>query len=233
MKETLKAGFEALKHLPDTVKQFGRKTYIMPFFTIMICAIVIVVTFCIIAYAIVDANKEEFGKAYFEEVGREHFIARFDETKFNVEISALVKHSKAASASVWAIDVGGNKKRLLYRYLAKTGKEDGEFYNEDFPLFYYNENKTAFGDVIIERTPCLDLVPETNYGDRMASEGISFVCFAKVPPDSGQFIGMIELEFTSKPDELIQSELQDNPAKRVTFNNRLKKASNNIIRKGK
>ncbi len=89
MKDIIKAGFEALKHLPDTVKQFGRKTYIMPFFTIMICAIVIVVTFCIIAYAIVDANKEEFGKAYFEEVGREHFVARFDETKFNVEISAL------------------------------------------------------------------------------------------------------------------------------------------------
>ena len=228
----IKEAIKAVKHLPDTIKQLGRRKYIMPFFTVMVCTIIIVAVFCAIAYSIVDTHKESLGKYYFEKMNRDHFVARFDDTKFNVEISALVKNSKAQSASVWMIDVGSNKKRLLYRYLAKTGKEDKEFYREDFPLFYYTENKNAFGDVIIGKVPCLEMVPETNYGDALAKEGINFVCFVKVPPESGQFIGMIELEFTSKPDELVKADEQENPAKRVTFNNRLKKASENIIKKG-
>ncbi|WP_434779286.1 hypothetical protein [Neisseria sp. Ec49-e6-T10] len=223
MPERIKAVGEVIKSLPELFKVVVSKWW----GAFAISFVIVVSTAC----AIVFINIDHWAEIRLQDQNKQNFIARFDESKFNVEISTLVKNSKAASASVWVVDVGSNTKRLLYRYISESGKEDKIFYNEDFPLFYFDENAIAFNRLIRKNITCLNLIPETNYGDQLAKEGISYVCFAPVPPESGQFIGLIELEFKSKPDELIKSEEQNNPAKRVTFENRLKKASRNIVKK--
>lgn len=175
--------------------------------------------------------RASIAKPLIERFSNVSYIYRLDQTKFNVEISGLVKRSKASGASLWIVDVGGNKKKMVYRYDAATGKEDTTFYNDQFPLFYEDVNSIAFMNVVRSEISCTNLKPETAYGDFLLKSGITFICFAPIPPEPGQFVGMIELEYKQKPQELVLSEQTNNPAKRITFENRLRLAAKNILKK--
>lgn len=190
-------------------------------------AFLVVVSSCsMIAYGVYETQKEELGRIAVKKLGQERFIAKFDDSKFNLEIGHLVRRSGAEGASVWLVDLSSYSKKMIYRQI-RTGEEKS-FYGVEYPLFYTDQNILSFSRVQQGEIQCMDVVPETDFGYYMIEKKITFVCMAPVPPSIDQFIGIIQLEFRAKPVMLIKGETDESV--RRTFSNYLTFASKKIIK---
>lgn len=193
---------------------------------IVLCILVVVGTLSAISYGIIKSQEDEIGRIFVKRLGQERFIAKFDESKFNLEIGHLVRRSGAEGASVWVVDLSSYSKKMIYRQV-RTGEEKS-FYGVEYPLFYTDKNILSFSRVQQGEIQCMDVVPETDFGYHMIEKNITYVCMAPVPPSIDQFIGIIQLEFRAKPVMLIKGEADESV--RRTFFNYLTFASKKIVK---
>jgi hypothetical protein len=172
--------------------------------------------------------RDEFARQYFMTKERDAFIAKLDANKFGEEMPRLIQRTGAVAATIWAVDIVGDKRQIVYSYHANKGEEK-EFYGRSYPLFFHERNILDFYKIHRGEVVCNDFLPETDYGDdAVIDDGVTYTCYVSVPPEEGQFVGMIALEFAQKPVAMSA----DDPVKRRVFETLLVQASRNIVKYG-
>lgn len=160
---------------------------------------------------------------YAAQQQKEAFVAKLDDSMFASQMAKLMQNAKAISATVWSVDLAQNKKEVLYSINAATDtRQRVQYFNTSMPFFNSNDKTN---DAMVElqkyanQTICYELNVETEFDEHIKNEGVNWVCAISVPPETGQFIGMITIGFIKKPD-----------ATEGVFNRRMVNAANNIIR---
>ena len=158
-------------------------------------------------------------------VGEKNFIAKLDAGKFATEIPKLVKNSGAANATVWVVDLASNTRKVVYSFSATT---DTQAHKQ-----YFGYEAQFYGDVLDENMKlvemqkskdavCFELIIESDFEAVLKADGANYICEISVPPQAGQFIGMIALGFLKHP-ELTDKEWG-------VFNRRMYNTANKITR---
>ena len=175
----------------------------------------ILLTACLTAIGIVTTvfidQRSGVGIAIVNAIGEDNFIAKLDETKFNEEITHLIRRSGAAGATLWSVNLAKSTRQVLYSASERFGTEDRKsLIGQEVHLYGDNtENILAIVKMQENHVACFDIHPESDYEIFLKQNLITYVCGISVPPDFGQFAGMITLEFRSKNEvpKLLQSYL--------------------------
>lgn len=207
-KELLDKGVDLAKHVTSR-----------PITTVL--SIIFMVS-CIVSVAIYQDRHALFGW-YAAQQEKQAFVAKLDPTKFAAQTAKVMQNAGAMSATIWSVDLAQNKKEVLYSINAITDtRKRVQFFGIDMPFFNDNANTNA---AMVElqkyanKTVCYELVVETEFDEHLKKEGVNWICAISVPPDTGQFIGMITIGFANRP---VQTE--------GVFNRRMINAANAIIR---
>lgn len=158
-------------------------------------------------------------------VGEKNFIAKLDATKFATEMPKLVKNSGAVNGTVWIVDLASNTRKVVYSYNATT---DTQSHKQ-----FFGYETTFYGDIEAENLKlvemqkskdavCFELIPESDFEALLRKDGANYICEISVPPQAGQFIGMIALGFTKFPGL--------NDKEWGVFNRRMYNTANRITR---
>lgn len=187
-----------------------------------ISALIVVVVVAVVAFAY--SNGATIYSDIAKIVGEKNFIAKLDQNKFATEIPKLVKNSKAVSGTVWVVDLAADTRKIVYSYHAVTDTRERASYFGYVASFYSDNDIINQKLIRLQRWDneviCYELPVETEFSDLLKKEGVHWVCAISVPPESGQFIGLVTLEFAVEP---VQTAL---------FNRRLISAANNITKYG-
>ena len=203
MPEVLKSGLDVVKtainKLFFSIKHLTSSGHVTRNFVVILFSML----FALILYDVLIADKN--AREMVRQIGREDFTYKFDQQSIYTKVLNFIDDDKGSeSVSIWVVDPAAHKKRLIYRYTRMFG-EDKSMYGQEFLLFTNDTNRDHYLKVQLkDGTECFVPVPETRYGNVMQKEGIGVVCLEPVPPNGEQFIGMVQVEYKTMPDEFIK-----------------------------
>ena len=133
-------------------------------------------------------------------LGEDRFIAKLDQSHFNSSINHLIRRSGAISATIWAIVLAGNTRKPIYSVHNVNGEKYRQaYYGREYPLYGGVENSLAIVELQKSNVVCTEMRSDTEYGDMLFNDGARWICGVSVPPESGQFIGMITAAYATNP----------------------------------
>lgn len=170
---------------------------------------------CFVALGIVTTvfidQRSGIGAQIVNAIGEDHFIAKLDEEKFNEEITHLIRRSNAVGATVWSVNLAEPTRQILFSASARWGVKDRQSLIGRKMHLYGDNTESILAVVRMQenKISCVDLHPETDYEIFLKQNLVAHICMISVPPDFGQFAGMITLEFHSKSEvpKLLESYL--------------------------
>ena len=209
-KDLLEKGFDLAKHVTSR--------------PITTALTIIFMMSCILSIVIYQDRHALFNW-YAAQQEKTAFAARLDETKFPYHTSKLMKGSGARSATIWLVDLAQNRKEIAYSTNSETDTRDrSEFFGVAMPFF---SNDEVTNDAMVEmqrhsnKVVCYELTVLTDFDEHLKDGGVNWVCAISVPPDTGQFIGMITIGFSEQPLKVDEQ-----------FTNRMIDAANKITKYG-
>jgi hypothetical protein len=121
-----------------------------------------------------------------------------DNAIVDTEAVQLMNDIDGKSVAVWSLELNQNKRSAIYFRVADRRINHLEG-TADLALRPYSEYSANIIKTITQKTLCVPLIVNTVIGEMEKKEGVSYVCYAAIPPSHGTMIGLLVVGFAQKP----------------------------------
>ena len=146
---------------------------------------------------VIYEQRQRLADSYFSRVDRNAYVAKIDNGKLSSEIPQLLRRSGADGVSVWLVNQDTGHREVIYR-VTSTG-EDHTFYGMQFPIFSEDQNVLALYASTRGDVRCLEVIPESEFGEYLKQHGEDYVCVVGIPPGGGRLAGVIVASYKTLP----------------------------------
>lgn len=155
--------------------------------------LMVFVVFCGISYASWE-NRRELSVWLISVYG----TPKIDNEAIEPEVTKLLADVGGKSVTVWAINLHQNKRTAIYFRVGERRLNDLEG-TGDLALRPYSDHSANIIKTITDKTLCAPLIANTAIGEAARKAGITYVCYAAIPPSHGTMIGLLVVGFAEPP----------------------------------
>jgi hypothetical protein len=154
---------------------------------------IVTVIFCLIFYFAWE-SRVQISRYLMLEFG----MPAINESVIDREVTELMRDINAKSVAVWELDLQSNKRTALYVRVSEKRYDQLEG-TTDLAMRPYSEYTANLIKAITYKTYCSKLVSNSSISDEMRKSGVTYVCYAAIPPAHGIVIGLLVAGFSAEP----------------------------------